>query len=395
MLRARSAWAETMGLACVLASAVWSCGDPERAPYATPPRPPTAAPDAGVGIDVPVSNEPPNCGGERIRALLDLPKFYFVLDRSGSMNAPIDRTGLSKYKAAYRSVGALLRAIGHRVEYGAAVFPGRDQSLECDGGRQIFAMSAGDSLELGGPDRNGPKLHDLLQRLSALAPAGGTPTSAALAGLRPLLQALGGRTYVVLATDGAPNCNAAVRCETGQCIPDIEQQSFDGKLCGASFSCCNEERIGEGASVNCIDASGTLEQVSALREAGISTYVVGMPGSEAYATLLAALAREGGTARAVEPAYYAISDAVALQEALFAIGTGVPIGCDVTLASLPQDPELVNVHFDGALVQYDPDNGWDWRSPSELTLRGAACEKLSSGAVLELQITHGCRTVVR
>src|SRR5690606_41943288 len=50
-----------------------------------------------------------------------------------------------------------------------------------------------------------------------------------------------------------------------------------------------------------------------------SSDLIGMPGAEAYASVLNRLAEVGGTAQTGEAAYYAVSDAPALEQALLEI----------------------------------------------------------------------------
>ena len=71
------------------------------------------------------------------------------------------------------------------------------------------------------------------------------------------------------------------------------------------------------------------------------------------------------------------------------------IRCDLELAELPPDRELVNVYFDGELLAYGEDEGWAWTGEQSLEIRGEACTRLRSGSVFEVQILAGCETVVR
>jgi hypothetical protein len=132
-----------------------------------------------------------------------------------------------------------------------------------------------------------------------------------------------------------------------------------------------------------------------LADAGISTFVIGMPGSEPYENLLDAMADAGGTARAGAPKYYSVADTAALQEALTAIAASVAISCELPLDYEPPDRDFVNVYFDGKIVAYDPEAGWEWTDDGQVAIRGAACEQLSAGDVLEVQILAGCKTVVK
>lgn len=367
---------------------------PPQPPLAARP-PPKATLDGGIVVDGKPMDGVPTCGGQTIPAVVDLPLIYFVLDRSGSMGDPIDASGVTKYAAAQGAVGAVLQSVGHRVRYGAVLYPASDNDASCSAGWQVFAPTLGDALSTVPAGGRGPILRKFLTRLSAFAPGGATPTAATLAAILPTVPDLGGRTSLVLVTDGAPNCDVALSCPSAACIPDIEGSSFQGERCGPGHSCCDPTVIGAGAGGNCIDSDATEAAVTALRAAGIDTYVIGMPGSEAYASLLERLALAGGTARAEAPAYYAVSAASSLTAALLEIGTGLTIQCEIALEAPPDDPALVNLYFDKALVAQDPENGWDWTSETAVSVRGDACETLRSGAIREVDIVYGCETVVR
>jgi hypothetical protein len=381
-----------LGASCALS--LLACGgkDDDRPPRANFTAPSDTAEPAPTGIPVP-GGPPAGCGDEEIAAIVDVPRLYFVLDRSGSMSEALPGQSRSKWQAAQTAVVTLLRAIGHRVEYGAATFPGSANS--CDAGRQLMPFTRGDAPNPTS-NRNGPNLQHLVDRLSLIEPDGGTPVAATLAALRPVLEGSSSRTYVILATDGAPNCNPDATCGAAACIPDIEGAFFEGMPCGVEFSCCDPAFIGKGAGGNCVDDDAAFAEVTALAEAGIPTYIVGMPGAGAFEQLLDRLAVAGGTAREgdQEPRYFAVEDETELGEALLQIGAGVAIDCDLTLSEVPEDASLVNVYYDGEVVAYDPENGWEWDGDSALSLRGAACDELRSGKVANVAIVYGCNTVI-
>ncbi len=334
------------------------------------------------------------CGQEIIPAVENLPNLYFVVDRSGSMEEAFEDTGISKYQTARTLLGDVLRQIGHRVRYGAAVFPAIANGDGCEPGVQVFPTTQGDSPSYAREGRTGPILSDLLSRLGSAAREGGTPTAATLAALTPTLADLGPRTYVVLVTDGAPNCNEAIACAAEDCMLNIEQLSIDGVACDASFNCCDPQSTGPGANGWCVDAAALETQVSALHELGVTTFVIGMPGAAVYAALLDRLAELGATAQDGPTEYFAADDTQSLSNALFDIGTGVAISCSIELEREPEDPAQVNLYFDERLVELDPADGWDWTGPESVELRGAACDELSSGNVLEVLVAYGCPTVV-
>ena len=336
------------------------------------------------------SVNPALCGNQQIPAIADPPNLYFVVDRSASMTDLLPGSSFTKYKSAYIAISVMLRAVGHRVRYGAAIFPGAEG---CVPGIQMFPTIAGDPPSYAAHGANGPILSDLLQRLANTPPAGGTPTAASLRALEPTILGLPGKkTYVVLITDGAPNCHDGLRCDVDGCIPNIEHQVTNlGQACDANLNCCSPQLGGD-----CVDADDTVAAVLDYEKAGVDTYVVGMPGSEAYSTLLSRAAVAGNTARPGDTPYYAVSDTNALTEALRSIGAQVAISCDLPLAQVPEHPELVNVYFDDQVVLNDVSDGWHYSADqSGIQFQGTACTQLSSGNVLNVQVLSGCPTMVR
>jgi hypothetical protein len=80
---------------------------------------------------------------------------------------------------------------------------------------------------------------------------------------------------------------------------------------------------------------------------------------------------------------------------LFEIGIKVAVSCTVNIGQEPPDPALVNVYFDTTLVGQDDTDGWAWVDATTIEIRGAACDQLKSGEVLQVQVVSGCPTVVR
>jgi hypothetical protein len=215
-----------------------------------------------------------------------------------------------------------------------------------------------------------------------------------------MVRAIGGETSVVLMTDGAPNCNGELACGAAECSLNIEGLSVGGRSCGGAVNCCDSDQVGEGAEFYCVDSDASEVALEELASDGIRTYVVGMPGAEAYAAVLDRLAVAGQTARDVaegEARYYDVRDSVELDAAIREIGTGVAIRCEIELEEPPAEPSLVNVYFDGEVVPRDSENGWDWGRDdfTRIEVLGEACDRLGSGAVLEARAVFGCETVLR
>jgi len=376
-----------------------ACGGDDRAhPYAFPDSGVTTG--GGGGIDTGLMDGPPSpdapglCGNLVIPALEDPPNLYFIVDRSGSMSDNWPGSSYNKYQNARIAIGKVLRAIGHRVRYGAAVFPQPGGVIDgCGAGAEAFATQPGDPPGYAATGKDGPVLQALLGALNLL-PSGGTPIAPTIAALSPTLTALEGKTFVVLFTDGAPNCNPSLLCPAESCSLNIEGFVVNDIPCVAPNNCCDQKVYLDGP-LYCVDEAATQTEVANLAAAGIPTYVVGMPGSEAYSNLLDQLAVAGGTARPTAPLYYSVNDAENLADTLKQIGVKVAIKCSVDLESAPPDPNLVNVYFDENLVQLDPTDGWSWTSETSLEINGAACDKLKSGDVLQLQVVSGCPTSVK
>lgn len=384
------------GLAAAVLGAAFACSssDERPPPFVAEPREPGGSGRGDGGVVVTPDGSTKGCGGEIVPVVSDPPTLYFLLDRSGSMNDPFEDGSVSKYETARTALREVLLAIGHRVRFGGAVFPGAGSRDGCAPGQQIFPPTLGDSPSYAAAGRPGPRLSEFLKRLGYAEGQGGTPTAASVAALAPALKELGPRTYLVLATDGAPNCNAGVACDTKACTLNIEGLWLNGEKCEGERNCCDPALEGDGAERYCVDAQALVDEVAKLSEAGVPTYVIGMPGAEAYGALLDRVAEAGGMARDTSPRYYAANDTAALTEALLEIGTGVAISCTIELESAPRDPALVNLYFDDRLVLADPEDGWAWTGERTLEVNGAACDELKSGAVYEAEVVFGCPTEV-
>lgn len=340
-------------------------------------------------LDSALGSDASDCGKTVVPVLVQRPNLYFVIDRSLSMADPLAGSPYSKYEAARVALADVLRVIGHRVNYGAAIFPTPFGTDACGPGVEAFPLTPGDPLSASDGGTNGPVLQDLLTRLNRTSPNGGTPLSSTLTSLAPELEALPGKTFAVIVTDGAPNCNPNAVCDASGCMINVQGQ------CAIAGNCCDPNTTGAGAQLDCVDADASVAAVEAYASAGIDTYVIGMPGSELYASVLDRLAVAGNTARTGSPQYYAVSDTLALEDALRQIGVHVVANCNLSLVDKPPDPKLVNVYFDSAVVPYDPANGWSWTSSTAVEINGTACASLLAGDVQEVSILSGCPTVIR
>jgi hypothetical protein len=355
--------------------------------------------DVPVGFDVAGDGATLSCGQSEDAGILCActeiatvpPTLYLVLDASGSMSEIIEEPSTSKWDlvrlALLDGATGALRALGSRIAVGAAVFPGHGAS--CSPGSQVFPVTVGS-----------PTAYNALASiLGATTPDSGalTPTAATLAGLTPSLSKLPTPRYVLLATDGAPNCGTT-HCTADRCTYDIEGAKLsDGTTCAPPLNCCDPSQVSGTDWTACDDADATKAQVTALAAAGISTFVLGVPGTELYAADLDALAIAGGEPRdaSAPTRYYAASDRASLLAALKTIAAKVAATCTITLDAPVSDPGITNVLLDGTVVPQDAGDGWTWTDPSHIELHGASCTRVLDGDVGNVQVAVGCKTVTR
>jgi hypothetical protein len=317
------------------------------------------------------------CGCLDLSLLADPPNMYFLLDRSGSMNES------NKWVTIRTVIVDVMHRIGPRARFGAAVFPDPRATDACAVGTEAMPLTLGDA-----PAGTYGSTAALFTEATNVPASGGTPTAATVSKLASTLAGLPGKTFVVLATDGGPNCDAAVMCDQSACIPNIESDT--GCSPDGGPNCCAQDPY------NCLDSFAAVKAIGDLAAAGIPTYVVGVPGSGPYAGLLNQMAMAGGTARPTTPNYYPVdtADTNAFTATLSAVAAQITATCTLTLSQPPPDPTKVNVYLDGVAVPADPTNGWIL-SGSTITLEGTTCANVLSGMSLDLRIVAGCPTILR
>jgi hypothetical protein len=262
------------------------------------------------------------------------------------------------------------------------MFPGGTANDSCAPGEEIMSVRPGDPPSYG---TDGPTTTTLLT-VTRVAPEGGTPTGATLQAVQQRLAPLGGHIAIILATDGAPNCNANAGCGYDACQPNIEDIPGCPKL--GPFNCCEPP---DGHRENCNDESGALGAITSLRASNIPVYVVGLPGAAPYANLLDQMAIVGGTARPQSPKYFAVDGASEdlMLTTLKRVAAQITATCTFDLKDDPTSPDNVNVYLDDVVLPYEPVNGWTIDGKT-ITLVGDACARVKSGDVLGVRIIAGC-----
>jgi hypothetical protein len=385
-------------LSAALTASAGACGPDE--PGATSDAPPG---DAG-SFDFDAADEPPPldaagyCGNRLIETARPRKNLYFVVDRSSSMANQLDGSSLNRFESVRQAIAEVLIDVGYHVAYGGAVFPGPQGG--CAPGVEVFPAQPGDSIQFSATSTIGPTLQGFLNALAGELARSGTPLSPTLEALTPTLLGLEGETFVVIATDGHPNCNPEAICGVDDCyynmLPDWE---IAGRPCDDTWNCCASDdpdlrAAGVDGPIQCVDREPTLEAIRQLASAGIRTYVIGLPDSSAFRGLLDEMAVAGGTAQDGETKYFPVGSALELSTQLHRIGADVAVSCELELDEPPPDPEMLNVYLDAQSLPQHETEGWSYRSTTSIEIHGAPCDSLLRGDVLNVQIVAGCPTDV-
>ncbi len=309
--------------------------------------------DARSGqIDAGIPGDASSCGAQTeeipLRIINDPPDLLIVLDKSGSMmlGPGTNPFGTSKWSLMEDAIETITTTYDTNIRFGLTAFPTTDICGIVPGAQVSIAINNASAINSWmsseGPDGNTPA-HLALQNASDIY--AGIPQNSA-------------GQYVLFATDGAPNCGGS------PVVPDTDS------------------------------ATETLAAVTALRNQGVNTFVLGFGSLFGLDSgLLEDAADAGGEPRPGNPNFYHANDAASLQQALLAIAGGIiPTTCSFALTSLPPDPEAVTVTVAGVPVPRDSghNNGWDYHPDANtITLFGTACASVQEGET-SVSFVFGC-----
>lgn len=335
------------------------------------------------------------CGLTSVEATFSAANVLLVIDKSSSMDDQPEGFELNKWEALKAALEPALTAAPRKMSFGLLLYPFRQQSeipLDCfEGCCELPA--APDAIRVG-VEPASSSAGKVMAALEAASPGGGTPTAAALdAALAYYTLGAGkdlkGDKLVLLATDGGPNCGASdAVCSAEQCTPNL-----DGVCPAEQGNCC----AGEGSY--CLDAAAVVEKIRALAEAGVPTFVIGIPGTERYAEYLSEFATAGGVPNPHSgAAYYAVSAAGGVEEltrTFVDITTHLVRSCDVELGAAAPDRSLLNVAVDCEVVPFQDGGGWgiSAEAPATLKLVGETCQRVRREGARRIDVLYGCPTV--
>lgn len=337
------------------------------------------------------------CGSTKFVANPPTINVLLVVDKSLSMDDKPAGFAVSKWSALRDALASTLEQTQDEISYGLDLYP---YSGKSGGALADSCQMPSTTAPVIVPVQSGAKAAPLiLAALDDNPPSGATPTALALRRAYTYFKsgagkALTGERYVLLATDGGPNCNPALTCAAAACTVNM-----DGK-CPDNLNCCDPKVDKLGAS-NCLDQDASVAEVTQLlAEVDVKTIVVGIPGTEAYVETLNALAAESGVTNPdAPPEYFAVSaksGAAGLADALGHITTGLVKSCELHLDEEPPDRDLLYVVIDGVSIPRNDPDGWSipdpdlTHTPPVIEIAGKTCENLKSHGAEYINVSYGC-----
>jgi hypothetical protein len=292
----------------------------------------------------------------------------FVLDRSGSMSSSL--AGLdppppgegSRWQVLKNGLAEAILPFDQEIAMGAKFFP--EETAELSSTTPSLACITDNGVGLA-PRRGNAA--SILSVFDSTGPRGATPTSEALRiAASYLLQNRAVARSIILATDGAPNCNSAA--DTTTCV------------CAAPQGTCSQY------AELCLDDVRTVATVQQIAAQGVPVYVIGLGSTERpeFLRVLDEMAVAGGRPRPTVPRHYNVQTPDELRSGLASIRDSAA-SCTYLTPSSPTDANAITIEIGGTVVPRDESHrsGWDWadRVYGVITLYGTACERAASKPV--------------
>ncbi|MGA9523382.1 MAG: adventurous gliding motility lipoprotein CglB [Myxococcaceae bacterium] len=350
------------------------------------------------------------------------PNIMLLVDKSGSMKFAVDDqdpkcsdncndTGypacpadcplrLQDMKSAMQD---FLGQYGTTARFGLWVFPEALQGDSCRTGGQVQNITVSNDVD-SELQSAAAEINDTIQKLDngGRPVSGGTPTATTLNLLANNSMLLDPErdNFVLLLTDGLPNCNNNLKVTTCVCV--------NGKVP------CDDPR-------NCLDQDAVVQAISGLSSQDIRTIVVGFgadTGDSLARPTLNTMAQAGGFARSCQTnvdcgvndtcdlatktcgnKFYKAANASELAEALTRIQNliGNENPCEFLLDAVPQDddPRFLAVYVDEQRLTAGPDT-WSYANNGTptVTFSGDTCNRLTNASAnapveVEIRIVEG------
>ncbi len=331
-------------------------------------------PGSGGDVGIAVDAATPNCGQTNVSVMPLPPDILIVQDRSLSMTDNSDDQpcmggtaagdgncgALSKWSQVTTAINQVVGQTQNTVNWGL-IFLG-DEATVCGAATAPVVDIT--------PAASAQPIQDAFNGVLFTGQIG-TPTTAVMNNAVTYLQGLtdANPKYLLLATDGEPNCAAG----TGT------------------------------ANAGATDAVGAENAVAAAKTAGFPTFVVGIATStDAAATnALNTMAVNGGEAQTgAATQYYSVTDTAGLETVLAQI-VGKTVSCTIPLTGVGGNLDKVAVSAKDASgntieIMQDATNGWSYTDATKtaIILNGDACSNLKSVTYTGFQFIYTCATGV-
>jgi len=312
------------------------------------------------------------CVPGRFTFELALTQLMFVVDRSRSMRFTLEGADIVprrmwRWTLLQNALRGTIVSFDEQIAMGAKFFP-EVLSPSDTSAQRSCRTETGIGIA---PARGNAQA--ILDVFDATIPLGGTPTAEAIRSAASFLtQTRSTSRTIVLATDGAPNCNGDLDGDTCVCTAVSSN--------GLPVSCAGGTR-----NYSCLDDGHTIATIrEATEDLKIPVYVIGIGGLEQpeFLKVLDAMAVAGGRPLPGPTRHYNVQSESELTVALETIRDSVA-KCTYLTPSAPTDPNKISVEIDGMSIPRDQTktNGWDWidQAFGELAFFGPACT-LAQGA---------------
>ncbi len=326
--------------------------------------------DVGIGVDAAT----PNCGQTSVSVMPLPPDILIVQDRSLSMTddsndrpcagGTANGDGMcgaaSKWAQTITAINQVVAQTQGKVNWGL-MFLGDEPAICGAATAPVVDITPGDSAQPIQSALNGVVFNGQI----------GTPTTAVMNNAVLYMRGLTDPNpkYLLLATDGEPNCAG-----------------------GAT---------GPTANVGASDAVGAENAVAAANTAGFPTFVVGIAttSDSAATNALNTMAVNGGEPQVgAATQYYAVTDTAGLETVLAQI-IGKAVSCTIPLTGVSGNLDKVAVSAKDAAgnaieIMPDPVNGWSYTDATKtaIILNGDACNNLKSVTYTGFQFIYTCAT---
>ena len=282
------------------------------------------------------------------------PDVLLVLDKSGSMANEADGTtcsggcgATSKWVQVTNAIDKVVAQTQANVNWGIKLF-----ATSMDG------CDVSDGVEVAVGPMNGAAITSLI---AASTPGSRTPTQQAEAAGAAYLATLTDKRpkYLLLATDGLPNCG-----------PNATTPTDDNSV-------------------------GAEQAVADAHAAGFPTFVIGIGETMAEATLTRLALRGGVPQAGGATAFYQVSDTAQLETALGTILGSVTCVFDLPVPTQSRESTShISVFVNGAAFPQDTNHmsGWDYHGTEmkQIQIYGPTCDGLMGGKIASVAVQFIC-----